>query len=63
MFDDDVAEDMEDDKEEKELGEELINDIVEKIGTTHPILYDTYNLCELQAEDQISVFNIKMQAF
>ena len=60
LFDEDVVEDLEDDKEEKETREELINSIVGKIVTTHPILYDTYNLWELQANDRISVFKVKM---
>ena len=60
LFDEDLVEDLEDDKEEKETREELINSIVGKIATTHPILYDTYNLCELQANDRISVFKVKM---
>ena len=60
MFDEDVVEDLEDDEEEKETREELINSIVGQVATTHPILYDSYNLCELQANDWISVFKVKM---
>lgn len=60
LFEDDIVEDFEDDEEENELREELINSIIDKIGATHPILYDTYNLCELQADDRISIFKVKM---
>ena len=59
LFDEDVVEDLEDDEEETR--EELINSSVGKTATTHPILYDTYNLCELQAKDQISVFKVNVE--
>jgi hypothetical protein len=60
LLEDDIIEDFEDDEEENELREELINDIIDKIGVTHPILYDTYNLCELYADNRISIFKVKM---
>lgn len=60
LFEDDIVEDFEDDVEENELRDELINSIVDKTGATHPILYDAYNLCELQAGDRIFIYKVTM---
>lgn len=38
----------------------LIEDIGEAIGLQHPIVYDTFNLCQYFQEGKIGHFNVKM---
>ena len=33
---------------------------VNQIGVTHPIIYDTYNLCEFNKQNHLNVFKIVM---
>ena len=37
-----------------------MEDIEEEIGLQHPIVYDTFNLCQYFQEGKISNFNVKM---
>ena len=50
---------------EERLGEEqercsLLEAVESQIGVTHPIIYDTYNLCEFNKQNQLNVFKIVM---
>lgn len=57
----DTEEDLdEEDQEEEEIREELIRNIVSSMNVTHPIVYDTYNLCELYRNKKLSVFKVIM---
>ena len=38
----------------------MMEDIEEEIGLQHPIVYDTFNLCQYFQEGKISNFNVKM---
>ena len=40
--------------------EALRNRLLDEIGLSHPILYDTYNLCEMYKENSLGTFNVKM---
>ena len=38
----------------------LIEDINEEIGLTHPVVFDTYDLCDYYKSGKIGVFNVAM---
>ncbi|KAK3732767.1 hypothetical protein QZH41_006933 [Actinostola sp. cb2023] len=40
--------------------QELSNKIIDTIGVKHPIMFDTYNLCELATQRKLSKFSINM---
>ena len=37
-----------------------MDDVVRDIGVSHPIIYDTYDLCEYSRQDIMKRFNLKM---
>ena len=47
---------MEQDDERCQLTSQVLNEI----GLSHLIIYDTFNLCELSAVNQLGKFNLKM---
>jgi len=40
--------------------EEMRNKVMSEIGITHPITYDTYNICDIVSSGHISKFSIRM---
>ena len=40
--------------------ENLAGNIINEIGLTHPIMFDTYNLCDLATGSKVSKFSISM---
>lgn len=38
----------------------LKEQVIEEIDLRHPIVYDTYNLCELNSSKELAKFNVKM---
>lgn len=56
----DFEENGEDDEEEKEMSEKLMDIIFKKTNACHPMIYDTYDLCELQAQGRLDTFKVTM---
>ena len=52
--------DDDDDEEEKESREELIEEIFSKLHTKHPVIFESYDLCELHSEGKLAVFKVTM---
>ena len=50
----------EDDEEEKVEREILITEIEDQIQVTHPIFYDTFDLCEMYHKNQLLSFKVTM---
>ena len=50
----------EDDEEEKVQREILISEIKDQIQVTHPIFYDTFDLCEMYHNNQLPTFKVTM---
>ncbi|CAB3977712.1 Retrovirus-related Pol poly [Paramuricea clavata] len=38
----------------------IMNDVLSEIALQHPIIHDTYNLCELRQRNELKNFNVKM---
>ena len=38
----------------------IMNDVISEIALQHPVIYDTYNLCELRQRNELKKFNFKM---
>ena len=38
----------------------IMNDVLAEIALQHPVIYDTYNLCELRQRNELRKFNVKM---
>jgi hypothetical protein len=38
----------------------IMNDVLSEIALQHPIIYDTYNLCELRQRNELKKINVKM---
>ena len=38
----------------------IMNDVLFEIALQHPVIYDTYNLCELHQRNELKKFNVKM---
>ena len=38
----------------------IMNDVLSEIALQHPVIYDTYNLCELHQRNELKKFNVKM---
>ncbi|KAK3745380.1 hypothetical protein QZH41_001418 [Actinostola sp. cb2023] len=48
----------EDIQEQEQLAE--VSEVIEKVGLTHPIVYDVYNICQYYHSNKISSFNVNM---
>ena len=46
--------------EGEEIHQNIVDDVVRDIGVSHPIIYDTYDLCEYSRQDIMKRFNLKM---
>lgn len=53
------AEDEEDEINEQEHYE-ILEEVLERLGLQHPIVYDVYNLCKYYEDDLLSSFNVSM---
>ena len=38
----------------------IMNDVLAEIALQHPVIYGTYNLCELRQRNELKKFNVKM---
>ena len=47
-------------EEDDELLSEIRQSVLDKVGVTHPITFDVYNLCTMTHEHRISAFKVKM---
>ncbi len=56
----DCEQDDDDDYEEKESKEELIKEIFSRLHTKHPVIFESYNLCELHSDGKLPVFKVAM---
>ena len=55
-----VEEDEPEAQVEEEGIENLVRNIIDEIGVIHPIMFDTYDLCNLATGSKLSKFSISM---
>lgn len=59
-----VTEDSDDEDEEEDSIEddmqhkEIVQDVIDEVALTHPIMYDVYNLCTYVREDKLAKFTV-----